>query len=156
MKGTEEPTLLCDNGNNSILIDEFHRLQTAVIHCSHDVNTSDAPLPVGRRVQQGCLEVSIELGIELAIVTEKDAKRLVCVNATDFKIGAKCMLQEVSMVRSYLKTVRTSDFHQCLVPGLPVNRTRQLPREFQNIAWRMEVGIEEGFSARNFRDMACR
>lgn len=131
----KKPTLLCNNGNDSILIHELHRFHTALIHRCHDVDTSHPPLTVGRCVQQSGLEVGVESGIQLPVVTEKNPKRFVRINTADLKIGTKRMMQEVSMIRSYLKTVRASDFHQCLVASLPVNCVRQLLRELQEITW---------------------
>lgn len=123
--GPMKPTLLRHNVGNCILVNVLHRLDTALVDCRYNVYASYSALPVGRSVQQSRLEVRIQLGIQLPVITEQYANRLVRVNASDLQVGPKRVLQEVSMVVGNLKAVRASNLHQGLIPGLSGDRMRQ-------------------------------
>lgn len=112
------PTFLGHNADNCILVNKFHRLHAPFVDSRHRVDTPHPTLPVGGSVQQRGLEVSIQLGIQFAIVAEEDTNCLVCIDSSDLEVGSKRVLHEVSVIGRHLKTIRASDLHQCLEAGV--------------------------------------
>jgi hypothetical protein len=99
------PTFLGHNADNCVLINKLHRLQASFVDSRHRVDAPHPTLPVGGSVQQRSLEVSIQLGIQFAIVAEENTNCLVCINGSDLEIGSKRMLHKVSVIGRHLKTI---------------------------------------------------
>lgn len=93
-----ELTLLGNDCHHGILVDIFHRLHTAIVHRCDHVDTPDPPLAIGRCVQQGGLEVCVQLRIQLAIVAEDHSHAFVCIDAANLQIGTEGVLDEVAVV----------------------------------------------------------
>lgn len=155
LEGIPQLTLFGNNGDHGILVDIFHGLHASFIDRRYNIDTTDTPLAICRRVQQRGLEVRIQFGIKLAIVTKEHPNRLISVNACDFEVGAEGVLNKVAVIGRNLKTIGASNFHQSLVSRFASDGMRQLFSQLGEIAWGMEIRVEEGLASGEARDMSC-
>lgn len=100
-----ELTLLGNDRYYGILINVFHCLHATLIDRCHDVDTADPTLAISRSIEQRCLEVRIELGIELSVVAKDNSDGLVRIDASDLEVCTQSMLHEVAMVRRHLEAI---------------------------------------------------
>jgi hypothetical protein len=100
--------------------------------------------------------VRVQLRVKLSIVAKENTNGLISINATDLKIRAKCMLNEVPMVSRNLEPIGASDFHQGLVSSLSGDSMRNFIPQLQEISRSMEVRVEEGLASSETRDMSCK
>lgn len=148
-------TILGHHGDHCVLIHELHRLHTTLIDCSHGVDAPHPTLAISRGIQQGCLEVGIQLRVELSIVAEDHSDSLVSVDGSNLEVRSEGMLDKVAMIARHLQSVRTTDLHQGLIARLSRDRMRQFLRELADIARCVEVRVEKGLTAGYLRDVAC-
>lgn len=147
------PTFLGHDTDNCVLVNKLHRLQTTFVDSRHRVDAPHPTLPIGRSVQQRSLEVSIQLGIQFAIVAKENTNCPVCIDGSNLEVCSKRMLHKVSVIGRHLKTIRATDLHQCLEAGIAGDRMRQLLGKFQDVARSMEVGVKECLTAGDLGDM---
>jgi hypothetical protein len=62
--------------------------------------------------------MSIQFRIQFTIIAEHHPNGFIGINDAEFEIGTETVLQEIAMVRRYLKTVRTPHLHQSLISSL--------------------------------------
>lgn len=148
------PTFLGHNADNRVLVNKLHRLQASFVDGRHRVDAPHPTLPVGGSVQQRSLKVSIQLGIQFAIVAKENTNCLVCIDSSNLEVGSKRMLHKVSVIGRHLKSIRATDLHQCLEAGVTGDRMRQLLGEFEDVARSMEVGVKECLAAGDLGDMS--
>jgi hypothetical protein len=112
-------------------------------------------LTIRRGIQQGGLEVSVQLGVQLPIIAEENTNGLLRIDAANFEIGTESMLYEIAVVRGNLKSVGASNLHQTLVTSLSSDSVSQLLPHLGNVARRVEVGIEECLASSESCHMTC-
>ena len=149
-----ERTFFGNHVQDCILIDELHALRATLADASNCIGTSNSSFTAGSRVKKSTLEVGVEFRVKFAVIAEHDSNRLVLINDAELQVSTEAVLQEISVIGRDLKTIRASDFHQCLIARLPREGMFQFLHDLQTVPWSREIGVEEDFAARDCSWMA--
>jgi hypothetical protein len=91
-------TFFGHNVYDGILVDHLHYFHSTVPNCGNEVYTPHSSLTISSGVEQRSLEMSVQFGIQFAIVAEQDTDRLISINGAHLEVRSERMLKEIAMV----------------------------------------------------------
>lgn len=157
-------TLLGNVGERSVHVGEAEDVGEQARDGDGEVVHPDAALARGGRVQDGALEVGVDLFVELALVLDPGGDGLVGVERAKFEIG-DVALEEVAKVVRHAKawrdklvsvcsdskdrqkrTVGAADAHGDAVARFPLGDALDLGPELAAVADGLEARVEEEFA----------